>query len=640
MRNASAAVALFVTFLLSHPMLAQSQAAPANEPSVTTAESAIGRITPNAQPDGSFALPLCRLLDTRYEPTGVGSAKGRIDVTATRCAAMVPENATAYSLLIRTYGWSAPEHAPNSAPPVTSTTRVPAPHDGVIHFPVTGAGFMTVDLQGYYLPPGRRPSGPGDQAAGAGPASASATIVDATQTHSVLSGRPVANIVKSGTAGDVILDGSASGFGGSGVFLSSTSAYPWMALRTGGASNVSGMLVFNSNNSELFKVQSNGVVVVPASGSISSRSDYWAYAPNVPSNVIHNVTLLDPRDAAGGNTTPLTFFKAESVNESASPAITKYLAVTDGYYDRPNISFDSQLYFHTPGQYHFRAYSKVETKDTFWVKPATSGTSTSGTRADMYVSGRVGIGTPTPMAPLEVVGQLAVSGSGASRGRLQMPFADWAGMSVNASYGTAAGVTGWILDDATRPAWIMKTDSRAAAGGDVFGVLRVPAGAGAHTNETQLLTLTAAGDLSVYGRIGARYQDVAEWVDASNDLEPGTVVILDATTSNQVTTASSSYDTTVAGVVSAQPGIILGEGGVGKEQVATTGRVKVNVDATSGPISIGDLLVTSNEPGFAMKSVPVEFGGMKMHRPGTIIGKALEPLASGKGQILVLLSMQ
>jgi hypothetical protein len=29
-----------------------------------------------------------------------------------------------------------------------------------------------------------------------------------------------------------------------------------------------------------------------------------------------------------------------------------------------------------------------------------------------------------------------------------------------------------------------------------------------------------------------------------------------------------------------------------------------------------------------------------MHMPGTLIGKALEPLATGKGEILVLLSLQ
>lgn len=38
--------------------------------------------------------------------------------------------------------------------------------------------------------------------------------------------------------------------------------------------------------------------------------------------------------------------------------------------------------------------------------------------------------------------------------------------------------------------------------------------------------------------------------------------------------------------------------------------------------------------------VKVELGCVKIHCPGTIIGKALEPLASGTGEILVLLSLQ
>ena len=69
-----------------------------------------------------------------------------------------------------------------------------------------------------------------------------------------------------------------------------------------------------------------------------------------------------------------------------------------------------------------------------------------------------------------------------------------------------------------------------------------------------------------------------------------------------------------------------------KVLVATTGCVLVNVDATNGPIQIGDLLVTSDRKGFAMKSLPVEIGDSRIHRPGTLIGKALEPLASGKGK--------
>ena len=93
-------------------------------------------------------------------------------------------------------------------------------------------------------------------------------------------------------------------------------------------------------------------------------------------------------------------------------------------------------------------------------------------------------------------------------------------------------------------------------------------------------------------------------------------------------------------MISAQPGITLGESGEAKVLVATTGRVKIKVDATSAPIQVGDLLVTGDREGFAMKSLPVNIGGVQLHRPGTLVGKALEPLAKGTGEILVLLSLQ
>ena len=66
----------------------------------------------------------------------------------------------------------------------------------------------------------------------------------------------------------------------------------------------------------------------------------------------------------------------------------------------------------------------------------------------------------------------------------------------------------------------------------------------------------------------------------------------------------------------------------------------MKVDATRGPIEIGDLLVTGEKSGTAMRSQPIEIGGVKIHRPGTIIGKALEPLEKGEGEVLVLLSLQ
>ena len=95
---------------------------------------------------------------------------------------------------------------------------------------------------------------------------------------------------------------------------------------------------------------------------------------------------------------------------------------------------------------------------------------------------------------------------------------------------------------------------------------------------------------------------------------------------NFVAASSRPYDTSVAGVVSGRPGLVLGERSEGMVMVATTGRLRVKVDATKEAIHLGDLLVSSETSGFAMKSRPVQVSGVEMHRPGTLIGKALEPL--------------
>ena len=160
---------------------------------------------------------------------------------------------------------------------------------------------------------------------------------------------------------------------------------------------------------------------------------------------------------------------------------------------------------------------------------------------------------------------------------------------------------------------------------------------GTVTNGTKL---QVNGNVNVTGNIAAKYQDFAEWVPATVPLTPGTVVVLNTAKSNEVMASAHAYDTAVAGVVSVKPGVILGEGAAYKEQIATSGRVIVRVDATKNPIHVGDLLVTRENAGVAMKSEPVDLGGIKIHRPGTIVGKALQPLEKGEGEILVLLSLQ
>ena len=183
---------------------------------------------------------------------------------------------------------------------------------------------------------------------------------------------------------------------------------------------------------------------------------------------------------------------------------------------------------------------------------------------------------------------------------------------------------------------IAPDDSNFFAGNMTVGTLPAVAGTYAlevngHANFNGTVTGT---------NIQAHYQDIAEWVPSATDLAPGTVVILNTGRNNEVMASSIPYDTTVAGVVSAQPGLSLGIEGKGKEQIATTGRVKVRVDARRQSVRVGDLLVTSDTPGTAMRSEPMSINGRAFHQPGTIIGKALEPLQDGVGEILVLLSLQ
>jgi hypothetical protein len=228
-------------------------------------------------------------------------------------------------------------------------------------------------------------------------------------------------------------------------------------------------------------------------------------------------------------------------------------------------------------------------------------------RMRILASGNVGIGTQTPGFRFDVQGG-----------------------SINSS-------GGFCISGDCRTSWA-QIGSQWITGGS--GAINYAGGNVGIGTSTPTEKLEVSGNIKVSGNINAKYQDMAEWVDSPHDLAPGTVVVLDPDRCNEVVAATSAYDSRVAGVISFKPGITLGEEAKGRVLVATTGRVRVRVDATNGPIQIGDLLVTSNKEGFAMKSVPVDIGGVHIHRPGTLIGKALEPLAKGTGEILVLLSLQ
>jgi hypothetical protein len=240
---------------------------------------------------------------------------------------------------------------------------------------------------------------------------------------------------------------------------------------------------------------------------------------------------------------------------------------------------------------------------------------TSVERMRITAAGDVGIGTTSPLAKLQVNGTIRSGGGSATAPGLQVNHDD---MGL---FAPALNTLGFATNSVER--------FRISSTGNV--------GIGTTAPSTKL---HVAGDVTIDGNIAAKYQDVAEWVETVEPIANGTVVIVDPNRSNHVVPSDREYDTRVAGAVSPQPGLILGDKGDNKVMVAQSGRVRIKVDATFGPIAIGDLLVTSPTAGHAMRSEPVRVGDATFHRSGTLVGKALEPLANGRGEILVLLTLQ
>jgi hypothetical protein len=234
-------------------------------------------------------------------------------------------------------------------------------------------------------------------------------------------------------------------------------------------------------------------------------------------------------------------------------------------------------------------------------------------------SGWVGVSTMAPGSELDVNGRFRMSQST----NFSEFFTGSSGGVMGLHMGSRTNMPIGLYTNSSAPQFILTTSGNIGIG-----------------TTTPAAMLHVAGNVQVDGNIAAKYQDVAEWVPAASKLAPGTVVILGGTKPNEVTASEKAYDTRVAGVVSDKPGLILGEGGDNQVKVAHIGRVKVKVDASYGPVHIGDLLVTSATPGYAMRSEPVTVGNASIHQPGTLVGKALESLDSGQGEVLVLLTLQ
>ena len=401
---------------------------------------------------------------------------------------------------------------------------------------------------------------------------------------------PAESEAVTGAHGEVILDGDAT-FTSAGAVMRSTSASkPYVVAQPSGSSSSAGFVVGPAAGQERFFVRNDGNVGV---GTM------------VPSRRLV-VFDTDTSAATLGLRTPAS-------GSGANDGVDLQLAEGNAFlFNREN------------------GFLKFGTND------ATAVTITS--------AGNVGIGNDTPQTRLDVYGAALVYGSARRVARFFDTTPSAAGVGGGIDFVGRYHSNGAYTNFAN-----IKGIKASAVDGDLTGhlVFSVENASGAFLEVARLTPaeLAVTGNASFTGTvtggsIEAHYQDVAEWVPAVGDLEPGAVVVIARGARNSVTASTAAYDARVAGVVSEQPGVLLGVPGESKVKVATTGRVKVKVDASRSAIDVGDLLVTSSMPGVAMKSEPIDLGGTPIHRPGTILGKALEPLAGGTGEILVLLSLQ
>lgn len=136
-------------------------------------------------------------------------------------------------------------------------------------------------------------------------------------------------------------------------------------------------------------------------------------------------------------------------------------------------------------------------------------------------------------------------------------------------------------------------------------------------NGTQQLGLTTNRWSNIWGLASsAQYADLAERYASDDDYSPGTVVIFGGNA--EITVTNADHDPRIAGVISTNPGYLMNDSADQDAlmlPVALTGRVPTRV---RGPISKGDMVVSSTEEGVAIRMQK------ELYEPGCVIGKSLE----------------
>jgi hypothetical protein len=223
-------------------------------------------------------------------------------------------------------------------------------------------------------------------------------------------------------------------------------------------------------------------------------------------------------------------------------------------------------------------------------------------RLVVSASGKVGVGTTTPSAALNVDPKGA---GGILVGNPNVAGNTSLAMQISAASG------GYSFIESVKSA------------GSAFGALALnPNGGNVGIGTTAPLeALGVVGDIVASGSVkGGGSPDLAENIAADAEVEAADVVSLATGGGERVTRSRRAYDNTVLGVISTHPGVLM-NGAIGdveaghardasQRPIALAGRVPVKVTLESGPIRPGDLLATASLPGHAMRAADAWRGGV------------------------------
>lgn len=333
---------------------------------------------------------------------------------------------------------------------------------------------------------------------------------------------------------------------------------------------------------------------------------------------VHSVTAGDSSIAVGGS--------SRNVTISVAPSGITNAHVGDGALNPVKITGTAA----TLGSNEFTDAQTITTEGPTFSMTVNQNNHGSGVGLAVYNSGVMADGIDVFCMAGDGTDCYGLVASGTQRGVLASgvfgvtAIADTGGTAVQAFGGSGVGVD---------------------ASGEIAGEFTAPNGGTILTGKSPTATVfrvDADGSVFSSGFIvgGADFAESVEPSGKKENYQPGDVVVIDPSARRRVGLALEPYSTLVAGIYSTKPGVVASPYLMNDPRLAAgiplaiVGIVPCHVSAENGAIMAGDLLVTSATPGYAMK------GTDRSRMMGAVLGKALEPLPSGKGVIQVLVTLQ